>query len=73
MGVVSMRIITLMGSFMIASFLLGAHILLFLITWPFTKKFKLVARFHTLTRSKLFFNGIIRLVIESYSDLCIAV
>ena len=42
MGVMSMRLTVILGSFMIAIFIICFKSLLFIISWPFTKKFKLV-------------------------------
>lgn len=69
----SLRLTVLMGTFMITMFAILLQNLLFLISWPLVKKLKVISRFHEMTRKKLHWNGIIRLFLESYLDLCLGI
>jgi hypothetical protein len=73
MGVMSMRLTVILGSFMIAIFLLCLQSILFVISWPFKNKLKLVYRFHNMMKTRYFWRGGIRLFIESYFELCVAI
>ncbi len=58
---------------MIVVFLICLKSLMFLVTWPFKTRFNLALRYHTMMKKKYFWSGIIRLIIESYWDLCLAI
>ena len=73
MGVMSMRLTVILASFMVFIFLICVQSLLFIISWPLTNKFKLAKRYHRMMRRNYYWRGIIRLFLESYFDLCIAI
>jgi hypothetical protein len=72
-GVLSLRLTLYLASFMVAIFLISLQSFLFVITWPFTKKFILVMRYHRLMRKTYYWRGLLRLLFESYFDLCIGI
>ena len=72
-GVLSLRLTLFLASFMIAITLVSLQSLLFVITWPFTKKFILITRYHRLMRKSYYWRGILRLLYESYFDLCLGI
>jgi hypothetical protein len=73
MGVMSMRLTVYLGSFMIAFALVCLKSLFFIISCPFTNKFKLVKRYHKMMKVRYYWRGIIRLILESYFDLCVGI
>jgi hypothetical protein len=73
MGVLSVRFIVYLGSFMIAIFLVCLQSILFLILWPFKKKLKLAYRYHKMMKARYYWRGSIRLIIESFFDLCVGI
>jgi len=73
MGVSSLRITLYLGTVFI---ILALHLILsliFLISWPFRNRLRLLDRFHKMMRDKLYWTGTIRLLMESYCDMSIGV
>jgi len=72
-GVLSIRLTMYLASFMVVIALLSLQSLLFVTTWPFTKKAILIMRYHKYMRKTYYWRGILRLLFESYFDLCIGI
>lgn len=72
-GDLSVRLTFFLGSFIIVSTGILLASILFIITWPFTKKYKLVMRYHSMMQKNYYWRGIIRMILESYFDLCLGI
>ena len=73
MGVGSTRLTLYLGTiFLILAWIFVLSII-FLISWPFNKTVTLVRRFHNMMKTKYYWRGIIRFLLESYSDMSIGI
>ena len=72
-GVLSLRLTLFLGTFLIA--VVGVCLLsfMYMLNWPFTRKFKLSFRYKRMMRTVYYWRGIIRLMMESYWDLCLGI
>jgi len=72
-GILSLRVTLFLGTFLIASVGVCLLSIVYLINWPFTRKFKLSFRYKKMMRTIYYWRGIIRLIIQSYWDLCLGI
>ena len=72
-GVLSLRLTLFLGTFLIASVGVGLLSIVYVINWPFTRKFKLSFRYKRMMIKTYYWRGIIRLIIQSYWDLCVGI
>jgi hypothetical protein len=72
-GVLSLRLTLFLGTFLIASVGVGLLSIVYVINWPFTRKLKLSFRYKQMMRKTYYWRGIIRLIIQSYWDLCVGI
>ena len=73
MGVDSPRLTLYLGTiFLILAWIFVLSII-FLISWPFNKTVTLVRRFHNMMKTTYYWRGIIRFLLESYSDMSIGI
>ncbi len=72
-GILSLRVTLFLGTFLIASVGIGLLSIFYVINWPFTRKFKFSLRYKKMMRTTYYWRGIIRLIIQSYWDLCLGI
>jgi len=72
-GFMSVRLTMYLGTFLIATVGICLLSILNVLNMPFTRKFKLSFRFARMMRKNYYWNGIIRLFVQSYWDLCVGI
>ena len=72
-GALSFRLTLYLGTFFIAVAGVCLLSILYVINLPFTRKFKLSFRYKRMMEKIYFWRGIIRLMMESYWDLCLGI
>ena len=73
MGVGSTRLTLYLGTIFFILALIFVLSIIFLISWPFKKTVTMVRRFHNMMKTKYYWRGIIRFLLESYSDMSIGI
>ncbi len=73
MGVESLRLTLYLGTIFFILAYLFVLSLMYLISWPLNNKFSLVGRFHSMLKDKYCWRGIIRMLLESYCDMCVGI